>query len=244
MFMEKLRCARRIIVHRLPHWHQEQQRTASQLPTTSEKGWGTEFLAQQVHCRQSSIVFALLEMDASQTLWSNIDVSIDPSVLSKRSSTTRWTSSEVHGLLLCNILTTSWPFVIKLITQIVATAETTKPNGYGDMQVTLKVDPTGKIKGTIHRKVLTGLEDGKLIEPEAILVIRRIFGKDKLLQRHCRNNAQIMLGSQGVCHGDEVFLTADSLGLVGVIYSSNFYRDAHCNTPKWRAIERDKLNCE
>ncbi|CAM6127521.1 unnamed protein product [Calypogeia fissa] len=51
--------------------------------------------------------------------------------------------------------------------------ETTKPNGYGDMQVTLK-DPTGKIEGTIHRKVLTGLEDRKLIKPESVLVIRRV----------------------------------------------------------------------
>ncbi|CAM6098722.1 unnamed protein product [Calypogeia fissa] len=46
----------------------------------------------------------------------------------------------------------------------VAVVETTKSNGYGDVQVTLK-DLTGKIEGTIHRKVLTGLEDEKLIKP-------------------------------------------------------------------------------
>ncbi|CAM6126961.1 unnamed protein product [Calypogeia fissa] len=53
---------------------------------------------------------------------------------------------------------------------IVAVVETAEPKDYGDMTVTLK-DPTGKIGGTVHRKVLTGLEDGKLIKPEAALVI-------------------------------------------------------------------------
>ncbi|CAM6103338.1 unnamed protein product [Calypogeia fissa] len=53
---------------------------------------------------------------------------------------------------------------------IVAVVVTAKPNSYGDLQVILK-DPSGKIGGTIHRKVLTGLEDGKLIKPESVLVI-------------------------------------------------------------------------
>ncbi|CAM6111482.1 unnamed protein product [Calypogeia fissa] len=94
------------------------------------------------------------------------------------------------------------------IPQLAGIINTAVPNGFGDLTVTLK-DPTGTIGGTIHRKVLTKLEDGPLITPGAVIILRKvavfsptpfkhylnitinnvdkIFGKDTTAPRRRRN---------------------------------------------------------
>ncbi|CAM6096824.1 unnamed protein product [Calypogeia fissa] len=59
------------------------------------------------------------------------------------------------------------------IPQLAGIINTAVPNGFGDLTVTLK-DPTGIIGGTIHRKVLTELEDGPLLTPGAVIILRKV----------------------------------------------------------------------
>ncbi|XVF53786.1 hypothetical protein PTKIN_Ptkin05aG0126700 [Pterospermum kingtungense] len=59
------------------------------------------------------------------------------------------------------------------VAQVVAIIKSCKPNGLGDLMVTLK-DPTGAIDASIHRKVLVEGDFGKDISVGTVLILQKV----------------------------------------------------------------------
>ncbi|KAJ6764986.1 hypothetical protein OIU74_023793 [Salix koriyanagi] len=59
------------------------------------------------------------------------------------------------------------------VAQVVAIVKSCRPNGHGDMMVTLK-DPTGTIDASIHHKVLTDGDFGKDISIGAVMIVQKV----------------------------------------------------------------------
>ncbi|XP_061956726.1 uncharacterized protein LOC133678448 isoform X2 [Populus nigra] len=63
------------------------------------------------------------------------------------------------------------------VAQVVAIVKSCRPNGLGDLMVTLK-DPTGTIDASIHHKVLAEGDFGKDISIGAVMIVQKVITKD------------------------------------------------------------------